>query len=72
MSEGTLIWLAWQRREDGGFRVLETREGEGGDFTREREEYASLDQAAGAYGPGFRELVEEVLSSGSQRGRYRP
>lgn len=72
MTHDTPIWLAWQQEEDGSFRVLETREEEGGGYAREQREYPSLDEAAEAYGPDFRELVEEVLASGSRRGRYRP
>lgn len=72
MSRGELVWLAWQRQEDGSFRVLETREAEEEGYVRERREFASLGDAAEAYGPDFRELAEEVLASGSDRGRFRP
>ncbi len=72
MSREPPIWLAWQEEDDGSFRVLETREEEGGGYVRELREYSSLDEAAEAYGPEFRGLVEEVLASGSRRGRYRP
>jgi hypothetical protein len=71
MARDTPIWLAWQQEEDGSFLVLETREEDGG-YTRERREYGSLDEATEAYGADFRKLVEEVLASGSRRGRYRP
>lgn len=72
MSEGRLIWLAWERQEDGSFRVLETREGETGEYVRERRRFASLEEAADAYGPTFREVTHEVLASGSDQGRFRP
>lgn len=72
MTGGRLIWLAWERQEDGSFRVVETREGEGGGTVRRRREFASLGEAAEAYGPRFREVTEEVVDSGSDRGRFRP
>lgn len=67
-----LVWLAWERRPDGSLHVLETHESDGGEYERRTREFESVDQAAGAYGERFGELVEEVLESGSTRGRYRP
>lgn len=75
MDEGRLLWLAWERRPDGSYRVLETREARAGEEASHRRiprEFESLEQAAGRYGRRFRELVREVLESGSSRGRYRP
>lgn len=66
-----LIWLKWRAEEDGTLQILETRESEG-EIVRERRDIDSLGDAAGRYGEGFRELVEEVLESGSRQGRYRP
>lgn len=69
--DGTLIWLKWRVRDDGSVHVVETREVDG-ETARERRDADSLDDAAGRYGEGFRELVENVLESGSRQGRYRP
>lgn len=66
-----LIWLKWRADEDGTLQIVETREREG-EIVRERHDADSLDDAAGRYGEGFRELVEKVLESGSRQGRYRP
>ena len=73
MTDGRLVWLAWERQPDGSFRVVETREGEApGETVRRRREFGTLEEAASDYGPDFRELVEEILATGSDRGRYRP
>lgn len=72
MTGGRLIWLVWERQPDGSFRVVETREDEGGDTVREPREFASLGDAEEAYGSRFRKVAEEVLDSGSDRGRFRP
>lgn len=69
--EGELIWLKWRVADDGSVQVVETREADG-ETVRERRDADSLDDAAGRYGEGFRELVEKVLESGSRQGRYRP
>lgn len=66
-----LIWLKWRAREDGTLQVVETRERDG-ELVREPREEESLEAAAARYGEDFRELVEEVLESGSRQGRYRP
>lgn len=70
-AEDELIWLKWRAEEDGTLQILETREREG-EIVREQREIDTLDEAAGRYGDGFRELVEKVLESGSRQGRYRP
>lgn len=68
---GELIWLKWRAQEDGSLQIVETREREG-EIVRERRDADSLDDAAGRYGEGFRELVEKAVESGSRQGRYRP
>lgn len=69
--EGELIWLKWRAADDGGLKIVETREVDG-ETVRGRRDADSLDDAASRYGESFRELVEKVLESGSRQGRYRP
>lgn len=66
-----LVWLKWRVREDGTVQIVETRERDG-ELVREAREDDSVEAAAERYGEEFRELVEEVLESGSRQGRYRP
>lgn len=70
-GEGPILWLAFEVDAEGRVEALVTRAGAGGP-ARERERHASIPEAAEAYGGSFREVVENVLDSGSRKGRWRP
>ena len=66
-----IVWGAWRVAEDGGIETVLTLEG-GDGFERRRRDFPTLDAAAEALGPGFREVVETVLAEGRRQGRWRP
>jgi hypothetical protein len=66
-----LIWVSWSLNEDGQVVVLATYS-EGSGFVRKEQSYASLEDASGELGPGFKEVVERSTQAGSFRGRWRP
>jgi hypothetical protein len=74
MEDGTSggpIWARWAVGDDGGVEVVATY-GEGGSYVQRLFSFVSLDEAAMAFGPGFREVVAKVLEAGSRAGRWRP
>lgn len=56
---------------DGSVRTVVTRHEDEG-LARETLDFPSVEAAAKRFGPGFREVVDEVLASGSRKGRWRP
>lgn len=65
------MWLSFEVETEGSVCTIVTRQGEEG-LERESFDFPSLAAAAERFGPGFRQVVEEVLASGSRKGRWRP
>jgi len=65
------IWAKWRIAEAERIDVIATyREGDG--FVRREISFEHVDEAARAFGPSFREVVEKVRSEGGRAGRWRP
>ena len=71
MPEQRIIWASWRLRQDGRVEVVATRTEDQG-HVRDHAEYDSLDEAAEALGPSFRDVVERSAAVGSRTGRWRP
>jgi hypothetical protein len=65
------IWVKWTVHDDGRVEVVATY-GHGGAFVQREAHYDSLDQAVGALGSGFRDVVTRAIEVGSYSGRWRP
>ncbi len=70
-GEAKPIWASWKLLDDGRVNVVATY-GEAGSFVRRETVFESLDQAAKALGPGFKDVVERAGQAGSTTGRWRP
>jgi hypothetical protein len=66
-----IIWVTWRLHSDGRVTVQATR-GEGGGYTQDEYDFASLEEAGDTLGLGFREVVEKATQAGSSAGRWRP
>lgn len=70
-GEAKPIWASWTILSDGRINVVATY-GEGDGFIRRERVFESLDQAAQALGPSFRDVVTRAQEAGSTTGRWRP
>lgn len=65
------IWASWKVADDGRIEVTATYS-ERGAYVRREMHYGSLDEAAEALGPSFRDVVVRAMDAGSRTGRWRP
>ena len=65
------IWAKWKIGAAGDVEVVATYQAAGSYVQREFA-FASLDEAARAFGPGFRDVVSRARAAGSTVGRWRP
>ncbi len=77
MSEGDetkgIIWAKWRVTRDGSVEVVATYEADADEgYTRREHTYASVDAAADALGPSFRDVVTRSIDAGARSGRWRP
>ncbi len=70
-GEAKPIWARWTLLNDGRVNVVATY-GEAGDFVQRESVFESLDQAAKALGPSFKDVVTRAREAGSRAGRWRP
>ena len=66
-----IVWAAWRVADDGTIETVLTVAVEDG-HERRRRDFSTLEAAAEALGPSFRDVAEKVLAEGRRRGRWRP
>ncbi len=65
------IWAKWRLQDDGRVNVVATYAARGGIVQRETV-FESIEQAAKALGPSFKDVVGRAREAGSKAGRWRP
>lgn len=70
-GEAKPIWASWTLLSDGRVHVVATY-GKADGFVRQESVFDSLDQAAKALGPSFKDVVARASVAGSKAGRWRP